>query len=523
MNAWKGGAFLSDYIIQLRQITKAFGKVQANDHIDINISRGGIHALLGENGSGKSTLMNILFGLQKMDSGEIFVKGESVIIDSPLDAIRHGIGMIHQEFMLIPDLTVGENLMIGVLEKGRNASPEAALEKQTDFAEQFDLKQKLNRPVRELSVGEQQKVEIAKTLYQGAEIIILDEPTSVLTPQESVRLFEILTELTKIGKTIILITHKLEEVLSYTQEVTILRAGRRVDTFLTEDTDKYGLAEKMVGRKILFQLHPKMNLPGEDVVKVEHLQFTDDAGVKKLDDVSFSIRKGEILGIAGVDGNGQVELSEILAGVRIPEQGVYRIGSTEVKKYRPGLLADFGVSFIPGERNNYGCVAALSIQRNLVLKSFCQKRYCKRGILNWTEIKKTADGLIDQYRIKAPNCYANAGNLSGGNLQKVILARELANNPRFLICVQPTRGLDIGAVEFVQNALLDARDRGISILLISTELDEIFALSDRLAVISRGRIVDIMDNSPDVDIGYIGLLMAGVEDTEHCLTGGAGI
>ncbi len=519
-NRQKEAWVMSDYVIQLKQITKAFGPVLANDHIDLNVKKGDIHALLGENGSGKTTLMNILFGLVKMDSGEIYVKGVPVAIETPLDAICHGIGMIHQEFMLIPQLTVGENILIGLLEKDRTASLKTLLQEDGNYLKYFDLQTKLNRPVYELSLGERQKVEIAKTLYQGAEIIILDEPTSVLTPQEAEYLFKILGDLALMGKTVILITHKLEEVLRHSNEVTVLRAGRSVETLCTVETNKFELAQKMVGRKILFHLREKAARPDGEAIRVEHLELRGHSGVKKLDDVTFSIHKGEILGIAGVDGNGQMELAEVLAGVHKPDQGIYRIEGVPVKRFHARALSDAGVSFIPGERSDYGCASILSIQQNLVLKSYNKHPFCKNGILRWREIKKTASGLISRYQIKAPDGGVKAGALSGGNLQKVILARELENAPKFLICVQPTRGLDIGAVEYVQNMLLDAREKGISILLISTELDEVLALSDRIAVISRGQIVDILENGLQVDIAHIGLLMAGGNEQ---MEGGTGI
>jgi len=500
---------MSEYVVELKRISKRFGTVQANDSIDLRVRKGAIHALLGENGSGKTTLMNILFGLVRMDSGEILIRGEHAAIDSPLAALRRGVGMIHQEFMLIPQLTVGENIMIGVLEKDRTATLKNVLKKGEAFAKSFDLWTKLNLPVQELSLGERQKVEIVKTLYQGAEIIILDEPTSVLTPQEAGEMFKILGDLTLMGKTIILITHKLEEVLQNTSEVTVLRAGKSVETLRTVDTNKFGLAEKMIGRRMLFSLREKQSRPGAACVVAEHLSLKADSGVRRLDDVSFTIRKGEILGVAGVDGNGQTELSEVLSGVRKPDKGAYSIDGAAVTRFQARALADAGVSFIPGERSDYGCATALPIEKNLILKTYNAGAFCSRGFMRWASVKRSAEERIGTYQIKTSGSGERAGSLSGGNLQKVILARELSSAPKFLICVQPTRGLDIGAVEYVQNCLLEAREKGVSILLISTELDEILALSDRIAVISRGRIVDIVENGPDVDTGRIGLLMAG--------------
>lgn len=514
---------MAEYVIEMRQITKAFGNVVANDHIDLKVKKGTIHALLGENGSGKSTLMNILFGLHQSDSGEILLDGEPTIINSPLDAIRKGIGMIHQEFMLLPNLTVRENLMVGILEKDPKAKMKNLLKEEDEIAARFDLQDKMELPVKELSVGEQQKVEIAKTLYQGAEIIVLDEPTSVLTPQEGLQLFEVLKALKKEGKTILLITHKLDEVLNYSQDVTVLRAGKKVDAFETAETDRYSLAERMVGRKVLFKLKEKKAVSEETAVRVKDITLHDRTGLLKLDHISFDIKKGEILGIAGVDGNGQSELSEVLAGVRKPEQGSYYIGEEQITVYHPMKLAEKNVSFVPGERKDYGSVINLSIEENLILKNFRKKAFNRRGILNKTAIQKHAETLIQDYGIKVENSKSQVKSLSGGNMQKVILARELSSNPKFLICVQPTRGLDIGAVEYVQNLLIEARNKGISILLISTDLDEILALSDRIAVISRGKIVDIMENTQDLDIGLIGLMMAGGENPNQFVIRGEAI
>ncbi len=503
---------MSEYALQMKQITKAFGAVQANDHIDLNVERGTIHALLGENGSGKSTLMNILFGLVPMDSGEIWIDGRSVQIRSPLDAIQYGIGMIHQEFMLIPGLSVQDNLSVSILEKRKSAGLRELQEGSQEIAEKFGLKELLKRPANSLSTGEQQKLEIAKALYQGAETIILDEPTSVLTPIESVLLFEILKQLAGEGKTILVITHKLEEVLRYSQEVTILRAGRRAAFFKTAETNKYQLAEEMVGQKHLFESKERKSAPGETADRVEGLELG-----------TYSIGRGSMLGLAGVDGNGQRELAEVLAGIRRPDRGIYEIEGQSVARYNPRRLADRGVAFVPGERNNCGCVSALPIRENTILKRFNRRPYCRRGIMDWKSVEAFANALIHQYRIKAPDSHTRAGALSGGNLQKVILARELSAEPRFLICVQPTRGLDIGAVSYVQDVLLKARESGVSILLISTDLDEILALSDRIAVISRGRIVDIMENQENVDVGLIGLMMAGGKKPQELMVGSEGI
>lgn len=509
-------------VLELKNISKAFGSVKANDRISMCVEKGRTHALLGENGSGKTTLMNILFGLVKRDGGGIFLHGKPVVIESPLDAIRQGIGMIHQEFMLIPQLTVAENILISVMEKDRKSSLKDALARGEELALNFALKDRLRIPVEQLSVGERQKVEIVKTLHQGADIIVLDEPTSALTPQETEHLFEMLNNLTLTGKTTILITHKLEEVRRYSDDVTVLRQGRSIATMHTKDTDKYLLAEMMVGRKLLFALNGKKTTPGDVRVRVEGLSL-NDRGREVLSDVSFTVRSGEILGLAGVDGNGQQELSDILAGVRRPTKGSYLIEGRPVLS-GARRLADSGVSYIPGERHNLGCASQLSIEQNLVLKTYNSRAYASFGVMRQNRIRSAADALLKEYRIKAQSGEAAVSLLSGGNVQKVILARELSARPMFLICVQPTRGLDIGAVEYVRNSLLAARDAGVSVLLVSTELDEIFALSDRIAVLCEGKIAGTLENTPELDAAKIGLLMAGAAaSSERYEAGGTSI
>ncbi|MDR0519936.1 MAG: ABC transporter ATP-binding protein [Clostridiales Family XIII bacterium] len=489
----------------------------------MSVAKGHTHALLGENGSGKTTLMNILFGLVKRDAGEIFIGGEVAEIDSPLDAIRRGVGMIHQEFMLIPELTVAENILVGVLEKEKNIDIKAERKREEELAAEFGLADKLNVAVCRLSVGEQQKVEIIKTFRQGAKIIVLDEPTSMLTPQESDYLFELLNNLTIAGATIILITHKLEEVLRYSDDVTVLRQGKAIASLESKNTDKYELAEKMTGREILFELKEKNTKPRAKRVSINRLSLTTRSGRHILKDVTLDIREGEILGIAGVDGNGQNELAEILAGVRKATGGSYEIDGVPADG-GARKLSESGVSYIPGERIDVGCASSLAIASNLILKNYDMAPHSKHGILNEGAIKKTSDKLVSEYQVKTPSTGIPVSSLSGGNYQKIILARELSSNPRFLISVQPTRGLDIGAVEYVQNRLLEARESGVSILLISTELDEILALSDRIAVLGSGQIVGILENSPNINIAEIGLMMTGgVQHLERIEAGGTSI
>lgn len=500
---------MSEYAIQLRNIKKKFPLVTANDGIDLNVKKGKIHALLGENGSGKSTLMNILFGLLKPDAGEIIIDGQSVTVDSPLCAIKYGIGMIHQEFMLVNQLTVYENIILGNVEHDKSLNIKKEFEHVAEFSEQFGLRAKLKEHVYRLSMGERQKVEIIKTLYQGVQTIILDEPTSVLTPQEADSMFTILRKLANEDKAVILITHKLDEVLSHSDEVTVLRAGKTIATYLTSQTNKYELAEKMVGREIEFTPYKKQKPCSEEVVRVDNLNLCGDKGRQLLDRISFSLHKGEILGIAGVDGNGQVELSEVLAGMRRPSGGGYFLNQKKIERFNVSDLYHKGVSFIPGERNNFGCANNLSVQQNFILKEFNRPPYSRHGLLRFEHIKRNAIQLMNAFNIKVPNVASKASSLSGGNLQKLILARELAGDPKFLICVQPTRGLDIGAVEYVQKEILKARENGVAILLISTELEELFSLSDRIAVIFEGSFMDILENDGNTDVNRIGLLMAG--------------
>lgn len=511
---------MSDIAVELRNITKIFGNVVANDNVSISVEEGTIHGILGENGSGKSTLMKVLFGLHKRTGGQIFLKGKEVFFESPLDAIKNGIGMIQQEFMLLPNLTVRENLLAAVWSKNPKSKDKDLIENNKKILQKLSLDGVLDERINQLSVGEQQKVEIAKTLFQGAGIIILDEPTSVLTPQEGLELFHILKELKKQGKTIILITHKLNEVLNYCTRVSVLRSGKLVSSFATDNIDKYELAEKMVGKKVLFNLNYKEKFEKEEYVRISNISYKNKKGIYKLRDVSFSINKGEILGIAGIDGNGQRELAEVLAGVIKPSKGTYQLNGNSIVQYNPKLLEEAGVSFIPEQRNNVGAVNDLSIEENLILKNYFKRPFSKFGIIIAKKVKENSETLIADYGIKATDGKVKAGTLSGGNLQKVILARELSKNPKFLICAQPTRGLDIGAVEDVSNLLIEARNKGVSIILISTELEELFSLSDRVAVISEGKIVDIVDNNDKIDIGEIGLMMAGGKNPNNYVAGG---
>lgn len=514
---------MEEYAVELRGITKKFGNMAANDDVSLKVKRGSVHALLGENGSGKSTLMKILFGLYQKDSGQIFLNGKEVEIESPLSALEHGIGMIQQEFMLLPNMSVRENLIAAIWSKNPHEKKKNLLKGGDEIIKGLKLEELMDRPVRELAMGEKQRVEIGKTLYQGSDIIILDEPTSVLTPQESIELFEILKKLQAEGKTIILITHKLDEVLNYCEEVTVLRKGKSVDFFRTRETDKYVLAEKMVGRKVLFQLNEKQPVGREIRVKADGICRTGKNGRVSLKNISFTLKKGEILGIAGIDGNGQKELSDILAGISRPDSGTYFLNGEEIRRYTPQNLSEKGVAFVPEERNNLGAVNELSIEDNLILKNFSKRKFSTHGIIHKKAEEEYAKKLIADYGVKAESGKDKAGTLSGGNLQKVILARELSYNPEFLICAQPTRGLDIGAVENVRNMLIDERNRGLSILLISTELEEILSLSDRIAVIYDGEIVDILDNNDELDLGLVGLMMAGGKESDDFMAGGAAI
>lgn len=505
---------MSDPLVQMKHITKTFSGVPANDSVDFTLREGSVHGLLGENGAGKTTLMNILFGLYRPDSGELSIKGKAVEIHSPLDAMRLGIGMVHQHFMLVKTLTVTENIMLGLRSSRRPFLDTRRVRSRiVELSEMYHFDVDPDAEIWQLSVGQQQRVEILTAIFKGADILIMDEPTAVLTPGESDELFAILRGLRDKGKGIVLISHKLEEILAIADEVTILRNGVKTgETVITPTTTKQDLTRMMVGRDVLFDFTGKDIHIGRECVRLEHVCAVDDRDLPVLQDVSFTIREGEILGLAGVDGNGQRELCQVLTGLRKAVSGSIQLYGEDLLGMTPKECIDRKIFHIPEDRQKSGLIMGWDVQRNLILKNYDTDVISGRLCLSDQKIGEQADALIEAYAIKTPGREELVKNLSGGNQQKVILAREMCGEPRLLIASHPTRGLDIGAMEYVRQRILDQKANGAAILLVSADLEEIFQLSDRIAVIYNGRIMGIVD--PDAGIGRVGMLMAGITDTE---------
>jgi ABC-type uncharacterized transport system ATPase subunit len=493
--------------VEMRGITKAWPGVIANNGVDLSVRAGEVHALVGENGAGKSTLMNILYGLIHPDSGEILINGTPTRISGARDAIAHGIGMVHQHFMLIPVFSVGENVMLGrepvtggtFYDRARARKEIEALTKRYGLALDPDAR------TGELPVGLQQRVEIVKVLYRGANILILDEPTGVLTPQESIELFAVLRDLVKTGKTIIFISHKLHEVLEISDRITVMRRGKVVGHLITKETNEQEIATLMVGREVLLRVDKKPAEPGPVTFRVEDLTASSDRGVPALRGVSFELRQGEILGIAGVEGNGQSELVEVLAGTRRATGGRVLLGDHDVTAFDARMERDSGIAHIPEDRRGTGLVLAYSIADNLVLGRQRAPAFSWHGlVLRISAIKSWAKRLVKEFDIRAGAIDVLARTLSGGNQQKIIVAREMANRPRVLLAAQPTRGVDIGAIEFIHRRIIAERDEGTAVLLVSAELDEITSLSDRIAVLYEGKIVSIEPaGTPEERLGLL--------------------
>jgi general nucleoside transport system ATP-binding protein len=496
-------------ILELRGITKEFPGILANDHVDFDLARGEVHALLGENGAGKSTLMNVVYGLYTPDDGSILVDGEPVKISSPRVAIDHGIGMVHQHFMLIPVMTVAENIVLG-MEPRREAVllDEGAAERRVkELSEQYGLAVNPHARVENISVGQQQRAEILKALFRGAEILILDEPTAVLTPQEAAELFTIIRSLTEQGKSIIFITHKLNEVLEIADRITVLRRGKKIDTVTAQGATEQELARMMVGREVLLRVEKKPAEPGEPLLVVDGLSVLDDRELEAVRDVSLTVRGGEIVGIAGVDGNGQTELIDALSGLRPVAGGSIEVGGLDVTKASAHERLDEGLGHIPEDRQRRGLVLDFTLAENLALHD-----YDKAPISRWAWLRpgrmiSRARTLLREFDVRGRGPRTRAAGLSGGNQQKVVVAREVSRDPRVLIAAQPTRGLDVGAIEFVHRRLVEERDEGRAILLVSFELDEILSLSDRILAVYEGRVVG--EYSPDVSSEELGLAMTG--------------
>ncbi len=497
-------------LVEMKGIIKRFPGVLANDHIDFEARGGEIYALLGENGAGKSTLMNVLCGLYRPDEGEIYIRGRRVELRSPRDAIDLGIGIVHQHFMLVEVQTVTENITLG-LRDPRFYLNMTAIEKEiAEVGEKYKLKVDPQARIWQLSVGEQQRVEILKMLYRGADILILDEPTAVLTPQEAEGLFETLTALADQGKAVIFITHKLKEVFAIASRVTVLREGRVIGTTTPQETNEAELAKMMVGREVLFRIEKKPAEKGELILELRDLQALNDKGLPALKKVCFSIQAGEILGIAGVAGNGQRQLAEAITGLRRATGGQVLIGGQDVTNCSPYRVIEEGVGHVPGDRLGMGLVPNLAVSDNIILKGYRKPPLARGPFLDRLSINNFVQRLIETFSIATPSQETPVKLLSGGNLQRTILAREIGASLSLMVAVHPTRGLDIGATESVRNILLQQRQEGAAILLISEDLDEVMALSDRIAVIYEGEIMDIVP-AEEAHVEDIGLLMAGAK------------
>ncbi len=500
----------SKIVLEAKGITKQFPGVLANDNVNFDLRKGEIHALLGENGAGKSTLMNLIYGLHLPDKGEIIVNGNPVEIKSPNDSIAAGIGMVHQHFMLIPVFTVAENVMLGDEETKRGSLDRAAVAaKINEISKQYGLDVDPNALVGPLPVGIQQRVEIVKTLYRNAEIVILDEPTAVLTPQEAEDLFRIMRDLTVRGVSIIFITHKLKEVLAVADRITVMRAGRVINTVKPSETDSAQLANMMVGRQVILTVDKKDHEASGDILKVEGLSVRDQRNLETVHNVSFTVRGGEVLGIAGVQGNGQTELSEALTGLRSPTSGKVTIDGNDLTGKPPRVVTESGLAHIPEDRQRHGLVLSYTVADNMALCDYYHAPFSNRGVIQPKALDENSRKLISAFDVRTPSPFVNAGKLSGGNQQKVIVARELSrNNVKLVVANQPTRGLDVGSIEYIHSEIIKMRDRGVAVLLISAELDEIMALSDRIAVMYRGQIVAVVD-AKKTTREQLGLWMAG--------------
>jgi general nucleoside transport system ATP-binding protein len=496
--------------LEVRNITKRFPGVLANDQVSLNLKQGEIHALLGENGAGKTTLMNMVYGLYHPDSGQIFVDGKEVHVTEPTDAINLGIGMVHQHFMLIPVFTVAENIVLGnETIKGLQLDRRAASQRIRELSQQFGLEIDPNSMTGELPVGVQQRVEIIKALYRRCNILILDEPTAVLTPQEADDLFRIMRELTQRGVSIIFISHKLKEVLAIADRITVLRGGRVVGETTPQQSDEHSLAAMMVGREVLLTVEKEDAQPKQAVLQVEGLRVKDRREHEAVAGVSFEVHAGEVLGIAGVQGNGQTELVEALTGLTRSFGGKVTLAGQEVTNSTPRHLVDAGIAHVPEDRHQYGMIESYPIADNMILNTYHQEPYARHRTMNNKAIEEHAKQLVAQYDVRTPSVYTKGGSLSGGNQQKMVVAREFSRPIKLLIASQPTRGLDVGSIEFIHRRIIEQRDAGAAVLLVSAELDEVMSVSDRIAVMYRGKIIATVE-AKTATREQLGLLMAGV-------------
>jgi simple sugar transport system ATP-binding protein len=499
-----------DKVIEMRNITKVFPGTVANDDVNFELFRGETHVLLGENGAGKTTLMNVLYGLYQPEKGEIYVRGKLTKVAGPNDAIKMGIGMVHQHFMLVHNFTVAENIILGSEPRKWwiRLDMDKAIKDVEEISKKYGFAIDPKAIIEDISVGQQQKVEILKALYRGADILILDEPTAVLTPQEIDELGIIIRNLEKEGKSVILITHKLKEVMSMSDRVTILRRGKVTGTVNTRDTNIEELAELMVGRKVNFIVDKKPQQLGKEILNIENLVVNDQRGLPAVNGLSLSVNAGEIMAVAGVDGNGQKELVEVLTGLIKPKSGKIVLNGDDIFGKSPREIINKGVSCIPEDRHKRGLILKYSLYENAVLGSHNKKPFSKGIVMDYRKIREHCDKLIKEFDVRTSGMEAAASSLSGGNQQKLIAAREISKDPDLLIASQPTRGLDVGAIEYIHKRLVEERESGKAVLLVSLELDEVMALADRIAVIYDGRIMAVI-NREDATERQLGILMAG--------------
>ncbi|MEY7851964.1 ABC transporter ATP-binding protein [Natrarchaeobius sp. A-rgal3] len=497
--------------VRLEGITKRFGDVVANDGVDFTLEKGSIHAVLGENGSGKTTLMSVLYGLYDQDEGEIVIDGEPRTVESPRDAMAAGIGMIHQHFQLVETMTVLQNIVLGHEPTENGLVDESAA--RDDVEEicsryDFDVDEFLDTRVEELDLGAQQRVEIVKSLYRGAEILILDEPTAVLTPQEVESLMAVMNDLREDGRSLIFISHKLDEALGIADDITVLRDGEAIGTVRADDTDEQELARMMVGREVLFDRLSRETEPGDPALEVEELWMSGDRGREQVRGVDLTVREGEILGIAGVQGNGQSELIEGITGLRPVDDGAIRLADEEITGRSRRDRIESGIAYIPEDRQTEGLVQEYSLVRNALLGNQTVEPYATGGRLDWSAVEDHAEEIIEEFDVQPPNAEAEAASLSGGNQQKFIVGREIGHDPDVMIAAHPTRGVDIGSIEFIHNRLIELREEGLAIVVVSSKLEEIQKLSDQIAVMYEGEFVDVVDPER-VTEEELGLLMTG--------------
>ena len=503
-----------EYVVQMKGITKVYPNgIAANQDVDFNVRKGEIHALMGENGAGKSTLMKMLFGLEQPTSGEIWVNGEKVNLSSPAVAISKGIGMVHQHFMLVPSLTVAENMVLGMVPKksGLFIDQKKAVEITEEYSRKFNLEVDPNAKVMDIPVGMKQKVEILKALVRGAKILILDEPTAVLTTQETTELFRELVNLKNQGYTLIFISHKLNEIMEITDRMTILRGGKSMGVHETKDVTAEEISRLMVGRDVVLKVQKDKAQPGDEVLRVRDLEYVNEWGKKMLDKVSFSLRRGEILGIAGVEGNGQKELVDMLFHLNVPNAGTATVNGENILGVSQRKIREKGVSLVPEDRMLYGIAGAASIQENMIADRCGSKRLNKGLMFDMKSIHAEVDQLIQDYTVLCKSGSQRVDNLSGGNIQKVVVAREFSNNPCLIIADQPTRGIDVGATEFIRKKLVELSRAGVAVLLVSADLNEVMELSDSLMVMCGGRIAAYFEDTSELSDEVMGEYMLGLK------------